>query len=78
MVLQEIGNEKEVRIPKKTVYEMIKIFQKMESMMSTLEILVDKESMNSIKQSKEDLLKGRYVEGKPEDLDKILAREDDL
>ena len=58
--------------------KMIKVFQKMESVMSTIEILVDKESMKAIRQSKEDLLKGRYIEGKPENLDKILAREDEL
>jgi len=78
MVLQEARKEKEIRIPRKTIYEMIKVFQKMESIMSTIEILVDKESMEAIRQSKEDLLKGRYIEGKPNDLDKILAREDEL
>ncbi|OYT43515.1 MAG: hypothetical protein B6U88_00825 [Candidatus Aenigmarchaeota archaeon ex4484_56] len=78
MVLQESGREREIRIPRKTIYEMIKVFQKMESVMSTIEILVDKESMKAIRQSKEDLLKGRYIEGKPENLDKILAREDEL
>lgn len=57
---------------------MIKVFQKMDSMMSTLEIFVDKETMEAIRQSKEDLLKGRYIEGKSKELDKILAKEDEL
>ncbi|MCK4730015.1 MAG: hypothetical protein KAT28_01730 [Candidatus Aenigmarchaeota archaeon] len=44
----------------------------MESVISTIEILADKECMKSIEQNKKDLAEGRYIEGRIEDLDKTL------
>ena len=79
MVLQKYKNmEEKVVIPRATLNDMFSTFQKMESIISTIEILADEESMKAIRKSKEDLSKGRYVEGNMEDLDKIMKSEDEL
>ncbi|RLG16153.1 hypothetical protein DRN69_01570 [Candidatus Pacearchaeota archaeon] len=79
MVLQKYKKmEEKVVIPRATLNDMFSTFQKMESIISTIEILADEESMKAIRKSKEDLSKGRYVEGNMEDLDKIMKSEDEL
>jgi len=79
MVLQKYKKmEEKVVIPRATLNDMFSTFQKMESIISTIEILADEGSMKAIRKSKEDLSKGRYVEGNMEDLDKIMKSEDEL
>lgn len=62
-----------VVIPRDTLNQMLDAFEKMESVMSTIEILADKETMKSIEESKEDIKHGRFVECSLDDLEKVLA-----
>jgi len=62
-----------VVISRTTLNQMLDAFEKMESAISTIEILTDKKAMKAIKASKEDIKHGRYVEGSIKDLDKVMA-----
>ena len=70
--------EEKVAIPRATLNDMFSTFQKMESIISTIEILSDEEAMEAIRESKEDLSKGKYIERNAGDLDKIMESEDEL
>jgi hypothetical protein len=72
MNLQEPKGNDDVCLPRKTFVEMIETFEKMESLIATMEILADKETMKNLKESREDIKNGRFLDCKPEDLEKIM------
>jgi hypothetical protein len=72
MNLQESNGNDNICLPRKTFVEMIETFNKMESLMATMEILADKKTMKDLEESKKDLAEGRFVEGEAEDLDKFM------
>ena len=63
----------DVVIPKETLNQILDAFEKMESAMSTLEILADEDTMKSIEKSRKDIKNGHFVDGSVHDLEKVLA-----
>ncbi len=62
-----------VLIPKDMFDDMIASYQKLDQIMSTIEIMLDKETMESIQKSKQQIENGEFVECTLEEVDKILA-----
>ena len=62
-----------VVIPKEILNQILDAFEKMESAMSTLEILADEDAMSSIDKSRKDIKNGHFVDGSVHDLEKVLA-----
>jgi hypothetical protein len=52
---------------------MIASYQKLDQIMSTIEIMLDKETMESIQKSKQQIENGEFVECTLEEVDKILS-----
>jgi hypothetical protein len=52
--------------------EILGTYVKMEQILETLETLADKEALDTIEKSKEQVTKGQYVECSMNDLEKIL------
>ena len=70
--------QEEISIPKETLNEMIYSFRKMESAMATIEVLADKECMDSIEKSEEDMKAGRiYSINNEKDLEYLLGVKDE-
>lgn len=63
----------DVVIPKEILNQILDAFEKMESAMSTLEILADEDAMSSIDKSRKDIKNGHFVDGSVHDLEKVLA-----
>lgn len=76
MNLQEPTESDNIFLPRNIVVEFLETFNKMESLIATMEILADKETMKNLEDSKKDLAEGRFIEGKPEELEKMMN--DDL
>ena len=72
MSVQKSKRNDEICLPRKMVVELLEAFNKMESLMATVEILADKETMKNLEESKKDLAEGRFVDGKAEELEKIM------
>ncbi len=62
-----------VLIPKDMFDDMIASYQKLDPIMSTIEIMLDKETMESIQKSKQQIENREFVECTLEEVDKILA-----
>ncbi|MCG7849748.1 MAG: hypothetical protein MIO93_11310 [ANME-2 cluster archaeon] len=62
-----------VLIPKDMFNDMIASYQKLDQIMSTIEIMLDKETMESIQKSKQQIENGEFVECTLEEVDKILS-----
>ncbi len=62
-----------VTIPVDLFEDMMSSYQKMEQIMSTLEVLLDQKAMDSIKKSKEDIEKGNFVDCSLDEIDGVLA-----
>ncbi len=62
-----------VTIPVDLFEDMMSSYQKMEQIMSTLEVLLDQKAMDSIKKSKEDIEKGNFVDCSLDEIDGLLA-----
>jgi len=63
----------DVVIPKDVLNQILDAFEKMESAMSTLEILAGEDTMKSIEKSRKDIKNGHFVDGSVHDLEKVLA-----
>jgi hypothetical protein len=63
-ILECNGND-HICLPRKTFIDRVMAFEKMEGLMATADILADKETMGGLKESKEDLKRGRFIECKP-------------
>lgn len=61
-----------VLIPKELFKEIMEAYAKMEQVLATLEILSDGEALKAIKESREEIARGEYVECPMEDLENIL------
>jgi hypothetical protein len=59
-------------IPEDLFREILGTYVKMEQILETLETLADKEALDTIEKSKEQVTKGQYVECSMNDLEKIL------
>lgn len=64
--------EEGVLIPEELFKEMMSAYVRMEQIMATLETLADKEALKTIEKSKEEVVKGEYVECSIEDLERVL------
>ena len=65
--------QKEVTIPRDVAFEMVSTFERLESLSSTLEELLDEKSMKGIREGIEDMKKGNTVKVKPEEIEKLLS-----
>jgi len=52
---------------------MFSTFERLESLSSTLEELLDEKSMKGIREGIEDMKKGNTVKVKPEEIEKLLS-----
>ncbi|MGQ9691054.1 MAG: hypothetical protein ACUVQY_07330 [Thermoproteota archaeon] len=59
-------------IPKELFKEMIDAYSKMEQVLATLEILADEEAFKAIKESREEVARGEYVECSIDKLETVL------
>jgi len=59
-------------IPEDLFREMMDAYFRMEQVLATIEILADDEALKAIKKSREEIVKGEYVECSIEDLEKVL------
>jgi hypothetical protein len=65
--------EEMIQVPKKILIEMYDMEEKMEQMVETLEVLLDKETMKRLKKGEEELMKGEYIEAGLEEVEEILG-----
>jgi hypothetical protein len=65
-------SRKGVLIPEELFREMMGACVKMEQVLATLETLADKEALKAIKQSREEVARGEYVECSADDLERVL------
>jgi len=59
-------------IPEELFKEMLSTYVKVEQILATLETLADLEALKAIRQSREEIVKGEYVECSIEELKKVL------
>ena len=62
-----------ITIPKDLFEDMLSSYHKMEQIMATLEVSLDKETMDSIKRSKEDMANGDFLDCSFDEIDDVLA-----
>jgi hypothetical protein len=59
-------------IPEELFKEMMSAYVKVEQILATLETLADEEALRTIERSREEVVKGKYVECSINDLEKVL------
>jgi hypothetical protein len=62
-----------ITIPKDLFEDMLSSYHKMEQIMATLEVSLDKETMDSIKRSKVDMENGDFVDCSFDEINDVLA-----
>ena len=76
--LADVTAEKKLVITPEVFDEMVRLRGEFDSLIETIEILNDRELMEGIKRSKEDVKSGRvYKVKKIEDLDRVLVGDTD-
>jgi hypothetical protein len=65
--------EEMIQVPKKILIEMYDMEEKMEQMVETLEVLLDKETLKRLKKGEDELKKGEYIEAGSEEVEEILG-----
>jgi transcriptional regulator len=61
-----------ILIPEELFKEMISAYVKVEQILATLETLADEETLKTIEKSREEVVKGEYVECSINDLETVL------
>lgn len=61
-----------ILIPEELFKEMMSAYVKVEQVLATLETLADEEALKAIEKSREEVVKGEYVECSIDDLRKVL------
>ena len=61
-----------ILIPEELFKEMMGAYVKVEQILATLETLADEEALKMIERSREEVVKGEYVECSINDLEKVL------
>ncbi len=67
------ANQDTIAIPKALFESMVSSYREMEQIMSTIEILLDQEAMESIDKSKEDIKNKDFVDCSIDEVNKLLA-----
>ena len=62
-----------ITIPRDLFEDMLSSYYKMEQIMATLEVSLDKETMDSIKRSKVDMENGDFVDCSFDEINDVLA-----
>lgn len=65
--------EEMIQVPKKILIEMYDMEEKMEQILETLEVLLDKETLKRLKKGEDELKKGEYIEAGSEEVEEILG-----
>ena len=66
-------NHDTITIPKDLFEDMLSSYYKMEQIMATLEVSLDKDTMDSIKRSKADMENGDFVDCSFDEINDLLA-----
>ena len=72
MGIKVVGDE--VVIPKKLFEEMIDAYVRMEQVLATLEILADREALETIRKSRREIVEGKYIEATINDVERVLKQ----
>lgn len=72
MGIKVVGDE--VVIPKKLFEEMIDAYVRMEQVLATLEILADRETLETIRKSRREIAEGKYIEATINDVERVLKQ----
>ena len=62
-----------VQIPRKIVEEIYDTHEKIDQILETLEVLMDKETLKRLKKGEEELKTGDYIDAKPEEIAELLG-----
>ena len=75
-IITTIAHETEhdtITIPRDLFEDMLSSYHKMDQIMATLEVSLDKETMDSIKRSKEDMENGDFLDCSFDEINDVLA-----
>ena len=72
-VIAHETNHDTITIPKDLFEDMLSSYYKMEQIMATLEVSLDKDTMDSIKRSKADMENGDFVDCSFDEINDLLA-----
>jgi len=72
MGIKVVGDE--VVIPKKLFEKMIDAYVRMEQVLATLEILADRETLETIRKSRRKIAEGKYIEATINDVERVLKQ----
>ncbi len=64
---------KYIKIPRNTIAEIIETYDKLESLIATLEIVADRDAMKGIREGLSDVKKGNVVRWNIDEIDKLLG-----
>ena len=68
-----MAKSKTIEIPSEVAIDLAETLEKVESILATLEIIMDREVLKGIKEGLEDVEKGRIVRAKAEDIEELLG-----
>lgn len=66
-------NPETITIPKELIKDLYGAHQKIDYILETLEVLMDKETLESIQKSKNEIKKGECIKADINEIDKILG-----
>ncbi len=67
-----MANTETISVPKELLNDLYGTHQKIDNILETLEVLLDKETLKGIKKSRNEIKKGECIRANIEEIEKIL------
>ncbi|MDO8727596.1 MAG: hypothetical protein Q7J35_16135 [Candidatus Methanoperedens sp.] len=61
-----------IQIPRKMIEEIYVVHEKIDHILETLEVLMDTETLKRLHKGEDELKKGNYIDGQPDEIEALL------